>query len=121
MSVDFFAILVLITVIINAVSAIRKKAKDYQQAPPVRVVRRAAAPQGGEIREQRMTGEQWPQPLPQPERHGYEGGLQRRTAEDLAHTPIAADIVRMLSKKDGLVAAFVLHEILDRPRALRRR
>jgi len=60
MGVDFFAILVVITVILNAINAIRQKGKESGQASPVRVVRRTAtSPEGGEIREQRrMTGEQ---------------------------------------------------------------
>jgi len=132
---DFFAILVLISIVFNAINKMLQKGKGNRQPPPARVVRKTAEELAGELKEQlRYVRKKQPDfltlPGPaekeqSPERysHSSAGRLQPELIEVGAapKAAIGSELERMLVNPDSLVAAYIFHEILERPRALQGR
>lgn len=132
---EFFMILFVVIIVFNVINTVIQKAKG-SQPEPVRVVR--VSPPGlsdtppPRIRRVR---EEPPEPPAEPERagegktlewHGYDSvaiaDAQQYKAEDEAsNAAVTANLTKMLSSKDDLVAAFIFHEILERPRSMKRR
>jgi hypothetical protein len=132
---EFFMILFVMIIIFNVINTVIQKAKE-SQAPPVRVVR--VSPPGlsdtpppviRRVREEppqlpaepEWAGEgktlEWqgyePVTLAAAQQHGSEG--------EAISAAVAANLVKVLHNKDDLVAAFIFHEILERPRGMQRR
>jgi hypothetical protein len=133
---EFFVILVIVMVAFNAINTVIQKARQAQQAPPVRVVR-VSPPELSDKPPERLRRirEERPKPSEEPEWagegktlewHGYDpvaiAEAQQHGEEDEAsNTAVTANLTKILHNKDDLVAAFIFHEILEKPRAMQRR
>lgn len=129
-------VLFLVIAVFNVISTMIKKAKESQQAPPVRVVRVSPPGLGDTPPPVRMRiSEERPKPPKEPEWTG-EGktlewhefdavevaeAVQHGGEDEAANTAVTANLTKMLSSKDDLVAAFIFHEIMERPRSMQRR
>ncbi len=131
---EFLMILFVLIIVFNVINTAIQKAKGNQ---PERVVR-VSPPGLSDIPPERIrrVREERPQPPEVPERagegktlgrHGYDSvavaaEAQRHGEEDEAsNTAVTTNLTKLLSSKDDLVAAFIFHEILERPRSMQRR
>ncbi len=133
---EFIAILFIIITVFNVINTAIQKARQSGPAQPARVVRKTR-PQGlGENRDRpRRGGAKRLQAPAEPEWSG-EGETLMWRGEDIKAAPplqqvdgesdtraaaVSGSLARILRDPDNLVAAFIFHEIMDRPLSLRRR
>lgn len=130
-------ILFVVLIVFNVINGMIQKAREAAQPPPpLRVVRKGPPNLAGAPQERsRRDREERPQLPGEPawagegktlERHGYDSDkisapLQLQAEEAACAAAVTNRLEKVLNHKDDLVAAFIFHEILLRPRSMQRR
>lgn len=133
---EFFLILFIVMIVLNAINAAMQKAKGDQQAPPARPVRQIP-PELEEISTGRLRFQRVERRGPdyhfmeveegKSSAHRGDDSVKRMVLQqDETQPPVQATFVsskleKMFGNREDLVAAFIFHEVIGRPRSMRRR